>query len=1224
MTSIEYNLIKLMPENMISIETSIRLAKYIIDNNITIIPRNLTNNHTIYEYLLVNEYPKLSECNFNTDVFYEEINKNRLAEYIMKYGLSTKFKELIKNDYLLYEAIINHGITLEHIDISLSEIFNPDIINRIPLETRTTFITKTTKLESIDTDLIDNDPKSIITIIRSIKDKGEKTKLVSNILKNSPPEVRSKLIKTFITTIWVDLNPDNLDEYGLTMSEIADVVVSYKLVSSIDKDIRESEELYRELLNRNYKELLGGLAYHHLPQKYIDIYIDRLSDIFISNIQYQDTIMCNFTIDKIIVYLINNNMINDKTIPVIGSYIAKYPYQFIDVTTNGFKQILNDIRIFNYVYDEDIEFLFELDFSKEVLSEVPKEKIDSYNKRHPKPEVNTLRNAILAYNRYSVTTPILDGIANEIINSLHELSENEVYDKFINQFEYFETYLLLSKENLLELLANIKKYHGKYNQELIDLFRKLKSTMKEQIAISETNRIIDNIKNNYAVNDEEKIDEIIKKRYRYSMYHKYLYYLLNSDLTNINASKEEWEVFTLLKQELEEYATTYNEDIRNLLAKFIYDDLDLILPIPNGYKTYKNRKNINRLHQNYTKLFQKIITNNPEYQKEITEFLSDRLEYSELKKYLDKHDLSVLQEIKTIAKSSGIIIIVDDNNITFAIENTLSDSDIKTIKEYEKQVTIIKKIKLLIHKHMDMSYPLKSITISDKESDEYWLDGEDVPLKVSPRKSSDYVDKYYKFMKIRNSYTNPVHLAYFDKLFIDNNFIYAIYPILDNERKNKKFNLETEKTFLEIANNIPIIADYFKLEDLTLDKIGKKKKLIFMRKYCREHERQILGTDVAFKIISDESFMNDVSDEKRISRIKNAAKYVALASSNYKSTVPYIKSETDGITVSRYDNNDPSVLISGIETDSCFKLSGNDNDFMLYTIFDKNGFNLKLTDSTGALLGRVSGFRNGNAVYFNQLRTINDISSKQDKSITIFTDSIRKALEDYANELIRVTSNTKNPIEYIFITQSYGYSNCSYLPKVNKTVISKEPMELKSSDYASFKTNPDLEFRDKSTTDGFSTDFSQNIDYETLLLATSNKNHIINGGYIDIKTSDLRSENMEPIYERVRKSVDTYDKDSITEEVIDRINTINAKYVYWGNFEKREEKVNNYQRITKSDIVYAIIGEDFYITIDSNNEINGICLPYDNRAEAIYQKYFNMVTSMHQENKEEINKTKKR
>jgi hypothetical protein len=65
--------------------------------------------------------------------------------------------------------------------------------------------------------------------------------------------------------------------------------------------------------------------------------------------------------------------------------------------------------------------------------------------------------------------------------------------------------------------------------------------------------------------DEDKKKDITSLERQKTVVHKKAI----NDLTNINASEEEWEVFTLLKQELEEYATTYNEDIRNLLAKFI-------------------------------------------------------------------------------------------------------------------------------------------------------------------------------------------------------------------------------------------------------------------------------------------------------------------------------------------------------------------------------------------------------------------------------------------------------------------------------------------------------------------------------------------------------------------------------------------------------------------------------------------------------------------------------
>ena len=91
-----------------------------------------------------------------------------------------------------------------------------------------------------------------------------------------------------------------------------------------------------------------------------------------------------------------------------------------------------------------------------------------------------------------------------------------------------------------------------------------------------------------------------------------------------------------------------------------------------------------------------------------------------------------------------------------------------------------------------------------------------------------------------------------------------------------------------------------------------------------------------------------------------------------KSTVPDVSGKTNNYTYSIYDSQDETVLLAGINTDACFRINGMDNDFLHYCVLDKNGFIIKITDSFGNFIGRASGFRNGNGVYINQLRTIYD------------------------------------------------------------------------------------------------------------------------------------------------------------------------------------------------------------------------------------------------------------
>ena len=365
--------------------------------------------------------------------------------------------------------------------------------------------------------------------------------------------------------------------------------------------------------------------------------------------------------------------------------------------------------------------------------------------------------------------------------------------------------------------------------------------------------------------------------------------------------------------------------------------------------------------------------------------------------------------------------------------------------------------------------------------------------------------------------------------------------------------------------------------------------------YASPSDIAILGEEVITKIAYSDTFIYSRGDDNRQKRIGLAARYAALANKKMASTIPYFSVDVDGFTVSRYSSCEPDVLACGIDTDSCFRIFGNDNDFLLYTLFNKNGIVIKITDEFGNLVGRSSGFRNGNVLYFNQARTIYDTHGSPTKETNEVMQKYHKALEVFAKKIISLTADSSQPIEHVIVLKTYGYNEVDGATYIEKEMIPYIPMNIKGKDYQEFLDDPDLSLSSANNKEGFTTDY-QGAVYDAVVLASAP------GKEIQSK-SDIIGYDASAIYYRPRKKVMVYKKGQIDFEVVNSINRIIAKNIYWGNNDIRNEKKKNFKLIKSlEDIELVILGEDYYFMMDSFGNTHELCLPYDKRAISEFEE----------------------
>lgn len=101
-------------------------------------------------------------------------------------------------------------------------------------------------------------------------------------------------------------------------------------------------------------------------------------------------------------------------------------------------------------------------------------------------------------------------------------------------------------------------------------------------------------------------------------------------------------------------------------------------------------------------------------------------------------------------------------------------------------------------------------------------------------------------------------------------------------------------------------------------------------------------------------------------------------------------------------------LTIGERTDSCLRICGIFYELFKFIINDKNGFNICFYDQDGEFVSRVSGVRNGNTVFLNQLR--NSLNSK------INNTDLYNVLNLVCNDLLIISADSEVPIDNIVIS----------------------------------------------------------------------------------------------------------------------------------------------------------------------------------------------------------------
>ncbi len=114
-------------------------------------------------------------------------------------------------------------------------------------------------------------------------------------------------------------------------------------------------------------------------------------------------------------------------------------------------------------------------------------------------------------------------------------------------------------------------------------------------------------------------------------------------------------------------------------------------------------------------------------------------------------------------------------------------------------------------------------------------------------------------------------------------------------------------------------------------------------------------------------------------------------------------------------------LTYGERTEACMRLDGADEQLFHIALLNPNGFHIRFEDSlTGKLVSRITGFRNGNSVFCNQLRCSLMPEEYPDEELLEITKL-------YAQTLLEQTKDSRYPVQNVFIGEGYGIPAQSFV-----------------------------------------------------------------------------------------------------------------------------------------------------------------------------------------------------
>lgn len=984
-----------------------------------------------------------------------------------------------------------------------------------------------------------NNPDCIVAAI-------ERNVYSANIIQNYTPELSKKVLDIAINKKYIlsESSPAFLkSNYGIALNSIRQDSKSANYVNW-DAMIKEDfDDLIDETIKSGY-ELDSNSCYE----------LKNNPDIVLASIKKNKDTIRYSTSDvqnnpKIFKYLISiNHSFTERELK------RKSLSSFTDFDT--MKYVIEKLDLIDKDND-DLKECFENEQGSmsENIDKYINRIIELYNKGiSTSPTINNF-NSILQvcaeakWNEHRNDN--IDDYANIFGKICIELRNNDDFADAISELNFMDNMKEALDEKYNLLIQAMEQYHSIIHSNMplssIDSSRDLIAKLSAlYVSISK-----ENFKKEKLEEYFEDIKEYFIPRKSHPMIGKKLIEHKHKEAFKNLYENKDAEICSFLENIVKQYDDTIEATyVWNMIDNFLingYSKLDAFQKAPKGWNNYKRLEEANKL---------------------INRLNSKYIKYTDLElvRFLD-------------------IIKYDINNDKYYYEGpTFDEESISRYNQYQRKLQIFDKIK------QQIIFKAKKLDIDEEIiEDELWDIASDLP----------FTDEYFEFDKsnldsfdlddfIRgcissDDYIEPSSViddeAYsiLTKYAIDNGLFWMLI-LLNKYGGSSLYNIEIDKE--SILSSFDYMKDVLRLSKMFNYDINKYEDVLALSELseCADDiSIAILGNEVITKLCKYREYTNEDAQEI----VRMAKELVCEMVKRDMSTVPYVSGKTNNYSYSIYDSQDETILLAGINTDACFRIDGNDNDFLHYCALDKNGFVIKLTDSFGNFIGRASGFRNGNGVYINQLRTIYDEGGNgyegchKNERLEII-ETFRKACNDIV-ETSQKNPNETDKIDFVVVTRSYALRNTDSNVADNVTEkIGSDPMDTESQDWNDFANNTENLQEIDDETDTFSTDYGS---YDLICMAYSKSG--------DLKERDIKPKDVKAVYSRPRSKIIGTEKPD--KDIINKINKINA--------------VNSYHNTTDFAVVSipegsaTFVGDNWYIIYNNGKIVNSCLLDFDSKAK---------------------------
>lgn len=823
--------------------------------------------------------------------------------------------------------------------------------------------------------IIENNTKFILMnyteIITSFKNIDDPCNIIDEYLRKNENNKRILNANLNIAELYNNLEKTQFIKI-LKLIDKHKCIQEYKILNEVENKI----ELFEEIIKLpNYKK--EHKALYELISKLNENDSFKAYNILIEN---DYTNLKNIEIIELLKNTTKNrkeefietlykNIETDKLEIILAKYIENIPKterrkEFKEYIINNDK--FNSLIIAAYLKKETM-----LNCLDEVLIKIKDEQTDL--KDLTKRTISYLEN--LNYDLECTKEEVNCKTLIEIIAKYNNLNKENL-ETIINRFGY-QIFKYLNNDNIKELI-NLNK---------TDLDKILYMFNEENITID-------------AHKKDSIIESVIQREFMFLESHSY----------NIFSTFE-----TLINKQSDELKNAFDEMIKRVFDKRPKKLQEICknnkITIQELYENIKNGKNLEILHQitqQYIEIqreeYSKIRT--PEFIKELDLDKKFKKEWI-IKKYIEINDTTT---IKSRIRFSNI-------NLTEEQEKLKNDSkQLEYIIEFKKNPT-----KELMEKIEKKNLKIFNEILNMLYENEY--------LNDIPKEEKENAEYIYSFKKVKENYLIEI-LSQLDIKCIKENLIDKeenYNKILEILNKYKYLGFGT--TFHKVADEIDLtinsqaIAGFINCFYRLYNECEDKEKFIenhTMTKLLEEglcHEltsnkyAKIIGIE-DFKLIFSNTGANRASATAQV-RLDNILEIIPKMYNKEYITIPPINETITlkngkKIKIEIGQPLDFTNLSVGERTGACLRAKGAFRDLWEFILTNKNGFNIIFKTPNDKFISRVSGIRNGNTIFENELRN-SVLKEYTDDDLIEANQIVTKLIEDY-------TKMGNYPIENIIIT----------------------------------------------------------------------------------------------------------------------------------------------------------------------------------------------------------------